>query len=336
MGLFSSISSTLGVTLITSNTTCKAENFYGSYLSVVGKETTLEVKNTQIIYVRKRLCNYGRIVLHSNAAVLKNKPHHVYFHSNGFYNEGLLAVRHEMSEMPIKVFLSGKTRPSIIGFGSWDPENRGTIILLSNGRKLPKEFQVQTWTNFVNLGSISVLGTAAQEANFEVREKKSGARLTNTGIIYVKHAALIQSANFTGDGCIVIGKKGRVFAQTYYIFEGQRFHFSGGSGTLMVYETWEDSDRRYYITNFPRGAVVRVKTAITGWRIEKSDLIITDTQGIESITFTFEGFTLEKSKIKIDGQQMSYAEDLVTAIPDSRCGKVDLVMAEARKYEIEA
>lgn len=335
-GLFNSVSSKMGLVLITSNTTYNAEDVKARILCVEGDDCTLEFKNSRSVYVDGTMFNYGRMILSTDATAVENFDHHVDYYWAGFYNKGLLVMHHENRELPISVLIYGLTRPRFLRFSKWDSENCGTIIFLSNARKTRDELVILPIVNFINLGTLSVLGTPELEVPFEIKEHKQGAPFTNTGIIYVKHAVMAQTAHLAGEGCVVLGEKGRVFARTKYKVEGQHFHFFDGTGALMVYESEDGPNRRYIISNFPKGSYIRIRTYMTRWRVEGSDFIIIDAQGKESITVTFEEFTLEKSKIVIYGNQMTYAEDLVNPYPNYWCAKVKAVMEEASEYEIRS
>lgn len=337
-GLPSLTSILLDVTRIESDTIYDTDVFSTNSLWVEGKETTLEIKNSHWVFLNSYLWNGGRTILSANNAIEPGTfRQNVHYHFYGFYNEGLFVVLHEKINLPVFVVIWSVWRPQMMGILTLVSENRGTVILLSNCKKIGKEFLILMLHGFLNLGTMAILGTPAIEARFQILEEKADARFTNTGLIYVKHAVLHQLADFADEGCIVIGISGRLYTRTTFEFGGQRLHFVDGSGALMVDENnvgqdEEGLDRTYYITNFPRGSYVRVKKIITDWKIEGSDFIITNAE--RHTVISFEGYILDESKVQIEGNLMTYAEDLVRGSPDPRCARMALVMAEARKYEI--
>lgn len=334
-----SITSKFGLTRITSNTKYEAENFEGVSLFVEGKDTTLEFENSQLVRLRGAFRNCGRVFFTTTAAALEDHRHWVNFMAEAFYNEGLLVVRHEKAGLPIHVAFGGRERPDYIGFGVWYSENLGTMIVLSNhegdARTKQPNLRFRIHQKFINLGSISVLGTKKLAAILRMEEIKMRALFVNTGTIYLKHAGLAQTANLEGDGCIVIGEKSWIFTHMNYTVGGQRLHFAAGSKGLEIKVTSDEFDRIHYITNFPRGTCVFLTGGFGPWRVEGSDFIVTNKLGRENLTIRFLGFTLDKTRVYVTGSQMMYREDLVRSIPDSRCAKIDLVMAEASEYEID-
>lgn len=186
------------------------------------------------------------------------------------------------------------------------------------------------------MGSISILGIEERQAKLSLLEKNKDAPLTNNGIIYLKNAEFEQAARFSGEGCIVVGHNGNF--RTVNILETghQRFHFFDGTGVFNLVTSDIPQDNRYYITNFPKGATIQVAGSFTNWRVEGSDFIYFNELGSMRIKFTFERYHLEEGKVLIDGNKMTYAEDLVRRAPDSRCVQMDQVMAQASKYEIKS
>lgn len=339
-GFLNFFTAPFGLVRITSNATYEAEDFKKQFLSVKGKDTTLEFKNSQYVFVEYHVWNQGRMIMNTDAAALKDHRHGVNYDMLGFYNEGLFAVRHEKADLPISVVIYGVELPHFFDFGVWNSENLGTMIFLSNCEAAEgnanAEVEIRMQHQFVNLGTMSVLGTKKQEAHLQMQEIEGGSLFVNTGIIYLKHAVLEQKANLAGEGCIIIGEKSWINTQAQYTAGMQRLHFADGSAGLMIDESDDARDRIHYITNFPRGSFLRLKNKLETWRVEESDFFVTDIRGRESITIRFVGYTLDETKVIIDSNQMTYAEDLVREAPDFHCAGLDLVLAEASKYEIEA
>lgn len=335
----------LGVTRFMSDLTLGPSAYEEKAVWVLGRRTRLEVINAPLIKITDYLWNRGTTVLTTNEAAMATLALSVDYTINGFYNDGLFVVSHNKRSIPIVVTISGVWLKGLM-----QPKlskNRGTMIFLANGlkpdteRERADEFVIEMHHKFVNLGSISVLGTLDIEAKFTLAEKNEGALFTNTGIIYVKQALFQHTANFAGEGCIVVGKYCRFATQNDFEFAGQRLHFTDGSATLLVLERMgaekkegEEFFQRYYITNFPRNTMIWVTGPIAQWRVEGSDFVVTNREGRESITFTFEGFTLDASKVRIIDNTMTYAEDLVRSTPHPLCAKMDLVIAEADPYEL--
>lgn len=322
-----------GINRITFDTTFDAEDHDEEFL-MVSKDVKCEFENSQYVHYDDYLCNYGQIFLKTDASALESHRHFVFYDIHGFYNEGLLVVHHQNKDLPINVLFGGVRRPFIFKFGLWTSENLGRIILLSNGPKLDGEFALKLETNFINLGSISVLGTRRQAAQMCLIEKKEGAILTNNGIIYVKHAAFSQTADFAGAGCIAVGHKGEIHLNSDRKFGGQRLHIVDGTGVIFVAAGKETNDQRYYVTNFPKGATIQFENPISNWKVEGSYFTVSNPVGSERVTISFEGYTLDERKIRIDEGKMGYAADLTSGSPAVWCSKIDLVIEEVRTYEI--
>lgn len=327
----------LGVTRFKSTTTYAGEKYRALIVWVEGQQTTVEFKNTQTLNIDNYLWNRGRMSLSTDDSAVTNLGHEVRYKIHAFYNEELFVVRHAKKSLRLLFTIDGVWRPLLMQSGSSTSENSGIMVFSSNAeRQLSREFVIQLYDIFINLGSISVLGTQDQDAQLSVLENKKDAVFANNGLIYIKHAEFEQAANFRGEGCIVIGHRGKFRTKTSLALLHQRFHFLDGSGLFILLASDIPRDNRYYITSFPKGAAVQAAEAIGSWKVEGSDFIFFNELRTMRIKITFERYSLEQSKVFINGNQMTYAENLVRLAPDSRCIQMGLVMAEASKYEIEA
>lgn len=329
-----------GYKRISSNTKYDAKTIKSFYL-YISKDATVEYHNSQAVSHEDSVVNYGKMIFTTNDSAVTADEGFIHYEINAFYNKGLFLVHHNNRELPICTVIHGTEQKVILIPGRWwTSENLGTVIYLTNSKiTTVRPFFIDIKSNFINLGSISVLGTWEQLGRFDFlgsKKKKQSERFTNNGIIYIKNANFIQGAKLAGEGCIVMGHNSGFYLDADFEISKQQLHFVDGHGALITGKDTEGRHTRCYITNFPKGSLVRVKTGILRWRVEGSDLIFTDTRGRESITITFEGFTLEERKVVVDGNEVTYAEDLLTHYPDYPCAKMYLVMEEASKYEIKA
>lgn len=166
------------------------------------------------------------------------------------------------------------------------------------------------------------------------RTPRPGAQFINNGTFYLKHLDLVQDANVAGEGYIIIGHSARIFFGANCEAPKQQLHFVDGTAALLVEDGLNGLVERFCITNSPKDAKVQVSALILKWRLEGSDVILTDVESRDNYKITFSGYTLEKSKVVVLGNQLTYVEDLVTHFPDHPCAKMYLTMKQADEYEI--
>lgn len=327
-----------GVTPFTNNFTFVAMDYWGKTVWVDGQNIKLEFKNSQSVVIRNYLWNRAKTIFITNEdSASKNQRHYIHFTTNAIYNEGLFVVRHEKKESPIYAAINGVRRPRFMKLGAWTSENRGTMIFASNAaKKLIQEFEIRLYYEFINLGAISILGSKDRAAVMCQSEMEKGAKLTNNGIIYFKHAIYKHLADLSGEGCLVVGHRGTFLTKSSYDIDRQRLHFLDGSGILKLVTNETPHNNWYYITNFPEGATILAAQPITYRKVEGSDFVFSNSFDSEIIIITFEGYTLDESKVVINRNLMRYAEDLVSNDPALPCAKMNLVMAEARRWEFES